>query len=285
MIFVGGCQESPSDAKRTVYMDGSSTVYPIVQAAAEEFSREYPWVSPKVGTSGTGGGIRKLIGGQIDIATASRPINAEERKQAIARGLRWVEFPLARDGIAVIVHPDNPLLGEIDLGMLRRMWQPGSQVHTWRDLNSIWPDEKLTLYGPDTASGTFESFTKLITGLEKFSRTDYQQSGRDNILVKAVASDRFSLGYLGFGYYAENRDKLKALAVNGIAPTVQTVTDGSYPLTRKLYLYVNEEVLYRPEIQEFLRFFLRGRVVFIGVHGVPLPSQEYSSWEQRLSRK
>lgn len=263
-----GSQANPGSADGSqlggaVKIDGSSTVYPISAAVAEEFLKENPRVRATVGISGTGGGFKKFIAGEIDICDASRAIKAREKEACQNAGIDFVLLEVAYDGLAVVVHPANDWIDCLTVDQLKEIWRPQSAVKKWSDLNSAWPDEEIKLYGPGTDSGTFDYFTKAIVGEEKASRADYTASEDDNVLVRGVTADRFALGYFGYAYYAENKDKLKLVGVSEddgscVTPSQQSVRDGSYkPLSRPLFIYVNSTALKRPEVAVFIRFYLK----------------------------
>jgi len=270
-----------SDLSGSIKIDGSSTVYPITQAVAEEFMAANPGVKVTVGESGTGGGFKKWAAGETDISDASRPIKDEEKAEAQKKGIQPVEIPVAYDGIAVVVNKDNNFVDSLTVEELKKIWEPNSKVKTWKDVRSNWPAEPIKLYGPGTASGTFDYFTGEIVGEEGKSRTDYTASEDDNVLVKGVAGDKNALGYFGFAYYMENKDKLKAVKIdNGkgaIEPTEQTINDGTYaPLSRPIFIYPSNKALARPEVKEFVKFYLENANVLAKEAGyVPLPDAEY----------
>lgn len=258
---------SPLMADATsIKIDGSSTVYPISEAIAEEFQSVDKKARVSVGTSGTGGGFKKFIAGEIDIANASRPIKAEEAEAAKKAGVDFVELEIATDGIAVVVNKKNPL-SSITTAELKKMWEPAGAnfkkhpVAEWKDVNSAWPKKRLRLYGPGTDSGTFDYFTEVVVGETKKSRDDYTASEEDNMLVNGVAGDEGGLGYFGYAYYAANKNKLKVLAVDAgkgpIAPNEKTIESGEYkPLSRPLYIYVNKKSAKIPQVAKFVSFAL-----------------------------
>lgn len=244
-----------------IVVDGSSTVYPITMAVAEEFRNEQPDVEVSVAMSGTGGGMKKFTAGEIDICDASRPIKQEEIDKAKANGIEYLELEVAYDGISVVVNKDNTWIDSITVEELNKMWAKDSTVKTWKDVNPSWPAEPLKLYGPGTDSGTFEFFTEKINGKAKESRTDYTPSEDDNVLVQGIAGDKDALGYFGFAYYEENMDKLKVLKIDAgkgpIEPTFESIKDKSYsPLSRPLYIYINKAKLEQPQVKEFVNFYL-----------------------------
>ena len=241
--------------------DGSSTVFPITEAVAEEFRKVQPDVDVTVGISGTGGGFKKFCNGETDFSDASRPIKDEEKTACADKKIQYVEFQVAFDGLSVMVNPDIDFVDCLTVAELKSIWAPGSTIKNWQDVRAGFPDKPLTLYGPDTDSGTFDYFTEVINGKAKDSRADYTASADDNALVQGVAGDSDALGYFGFAYYEENQDKLKLLGVDGgtgcIEPSRQTILDNTYaPLSRPLFVYVKTDALARPEVQGFMRFYL-----------------------------
>lgn len=259
-ILTTGCGK-PSGSVR---IDGSSTVFPISMAAAEEFRKKQPNVKVPVSYSGTGGGMKMFAAGEIDICDASRAIKDSEKKACEKAGVEFIELTVAFDGLAVVVNKsENDWCECISVEELKTIWRPESDgtVVNWSDVNPEWPDVELKLYGPGHDSGTFDYFTQAIVGEEKASRPDYTASENDNALVRGVAADKGALGYFGYAYYAENQDQLKLLAVDGgsgcVKPSESTVRDGSYyPLSRPLFVYVRTSSLKRPEVADFVQFYL-----------------------------
>ncbi len=247
-----------------IKIDGSSTVYLVSQAMAEDFQKLHSGLQVVVGSSGTGSGFKKFYQGEIDISDASRPIKAEEAEHCKTNGIEYVELKVAIDGLSVLVNPKNTFCDKLTVEQLKQIWKPDSSVKTWKDVNPEWPAEPIKLYGPGTESGTFDYFTEAIVGKAKQSRTDYTPSEDDNLLVKGIAGDEYSLGYFGYAYYFENKDKLKLLAIApgsdasiALAPTIETIRSGDYkPLSRPLFIYVSKAALKRAEVQEFLRFYV-----------------------------
>jgi phosphate transport system substrate-binding protein len=234
-----------------IAIDGSSTVAPISAAVAEEFSKAAPTVEVTVGTSGTGGGFEKFCNGETDISNASRPIEDDELKACAAKGIEPLELEVAQDAVTIVVNHDNDWATCVTTEQLRRMWDEESSANDWQDVDPAFPDEDLTLYGPDPDSGTFDYFTDTINGEEGISRTDYTASADDNVLVQGVSGDRGALGYFGYAYFEENQELLRALAVDGgdgcVSPSASTVLDGTYaPLSRPLYVYVARSAIGRP---------------------------------------
>ena len=275
----------PADAKLSgdIEIDGSSTVFPISQAVAEEFRKEHPDVQIPVGISGTGGGFKRFVVGETDISNASRAIKASERELAAENGIEFIELTVAFDGLSVIVNPDNDFAMCMTTAELKKLWEPGSTVSKWSEIRSDWPDDEIRLYGPDTDSGTFDYFTDSINGEEDASRPDYTQSADDNVLVQGIAGDKNSLGYFGYAYYLENTDKLKLVAVDEgsgcIEPSDSSINDGSYsPLSRPLFIYVNTASLERPEVKALVTFYLENAPELAAEVGyVALPQADYDA--------
>jgi len=243
----------------TITADGSSTVGPITEALAEDFAGQASGVKIPVDISGTGGGFARFCAGETDVQDASRSIKDEEKAACEAAGINYYVFEIAYDGISIVVNPENDFVDCLTVEQLNKIWAPDSTVKTWQDVNPDWPADPISLYGPGTASGTFDYFTGAINGEEGASRTDYTPSEDDNVLVQGVAGDSGALGYFGFAYYEQNQDSLKLVSVDGgagcVAPSKDSIRDGSYaPLSRPLYIYVNAESFTRPEVQEFMRF-------------------------------
>ncbi len=271
----------------TVKVDGSSTVFPITEAVAEEFGkvREHRRVRVTVGVSGTGGGFKKFLAGETDINDASRPIKQKEIDKARKNGVQYIELPVAYDGLSVVVNKKNTWVDYLTVAELHKIWKPGSTIKTWKDIRSNWPDQKIQLYGPGTDSGTFDYFTEVINGKSQVSRSDFTKSEDDNVLVKGVAGDKGSLGYFGFAYYVENKDKLKVVPIKQgnkkpVAPTMTTINNGSYaPLSRPIFIYVNLKSAKKPEVREFIRFYLKNAKELAKEVGyVPLLDQDYQKY-------
>lgn len=267
----------------SITVDGSSTVYPVTEAIAEEFRNVSPKTMVTIGVSGTGGGFQKFGRGEIDIANASRPIKPEEAAIAEENGVRFVELEVAYDGLAVIVNPENDWVTSMTVEQLRKIWEPGAQesITHWNQIDPEWPDEEIHLFGPGVASGTFDYFTEAIVGESGTSRGDYTASEDDNVLVQGVSGDKYGLGFFGLAYYEANQDKLKLIPIdNGQGPveaTSETIRDGSYaPLSRPLYIYVNSTSLRNPKVIEFVRFYLEEAPELMRDVGyVPLTEAEY----------
>jgi phosphate transport system substrate-binding protein len=263
-----------------IIIDGSSTVYPITSAVAEEFKSVQPDVEVSVALSGTGGGMKKFVVGDIDICDASRPIKQEEIDQAKAKGIDYVELEIAYDGISVVVNKDNTWVDSITVEELNKIWAKDSKVKTWNEVNAKWPAEPIKLYGPGTDSGTFEFFTEKINKKAKESRTDYTPSEDDNVLVQGIAGDKDAMGYFGFAYYEENKDKLKVLKIdNGkvpVEPTFNSILDKTYsPLARPLFIYINKAKLDQPQVKEFVKYYIDNAATLSKEVGyVPLESYD-----------
>ena len=245
----------------TIEIDGSSTVFPITQAVAEEFMAYQPDVRVPVGVSGTGGGMKRFGVGETSISNASRPMKDKEAVVAEENGVEWTELTVAYDGLSVVVNKDNTWVDCLTVEQLNMMWKPDSPANKWSEINPSWPDTEFNLYGPGTDSGTFDYFTDEINGDEGVSRADYVASEDDNILVTGVAGDKNALAYFGYAYYLENKDKIKIVKIDGgsgcIEPNADTVADGSYsPLARPIFIYVNNAELKRPEVAAFVSFYL-----------------------------
>ncbi len=246
-----------------VSVDGSSTVFLISAAVAEEMHKDHPDVNVVVGQSGTGGGFKKFAAGEIDICDASRKISDDEAKACKTAGIDFVELEIAFDGLAVVVNPHNDWCDELTVDQLKTIWRKESQevVERWSDINPAWPEEELKLYGPGPDSGTYDYFNEVINGDPKSCRQDYSPSENDNALVTGVAGDKGSLGYFGLGYYMENKEKLKLLAIDGgdgpQKPSPETVRDGTYePLSRPLYIYVRTDALAQPGVVAYVKYYL-----------------------------
>lgn len=257
----GGSNGNGSGLSGSIRIDGSSTVAPLSEAAADEFQQKNSGVRVTVGTSGTGGGFEKFCRGEIDIADASRQIEDDEKALCRKNGVEWAEVQVANDGIAVVVSKDNDFVKCLTVAELRKIWDQGSRVKNWNQVRSSFPNRPIELYGPGTDSGTFDFFTKAINGEEGRSRTDYNASEDDNVLVQGVAGNAGALGYFGLSYYEQNQDKLKLVEVDGgqgcVAPTKETVQNGTYkPLSRPLFIYPSREALQRREVREFVRFYI-----------------------------
>lgn len=278
----------------TVRIDGSSTVYPVTEAVAEEFQAKNPNVKVTVGISGTGGGFKKFVRNEIDIADASRPISEKEMADAKANGIEFIELPIAFDALTVVVNKNNTWLKELTVADLKKMWEPDAQgkVTKWNQIRPEWPDTELKLYGAGSDSGTFDYFTEAVNGKSKASRGDYTASEDDNTLVQGVSTDKGGLGYFGYAYYYANQDKLRAVPIvnkagAAVLPSEATAHDGSYnPLSRPIFIYVNKKSLQtRPEVKRFVEFYLQNAATLIReVHYMPLPDSAYEKGASRIAK-
>lgn len=257
----GGEAGDGSGVEGDIRIDGSSTVFPVAEALAEEFQITNPRARVTVGVSGTGGGFQRFCAGETDLTNASRPITEDEREACAEAGIEFTELSVGWDGLSLIVNPANDFVECLTVEELQRIWEPGSSVSTWRDVRSEWPDEEIRLYGPGTDSGTFDYFTETINGESGASRADFQASEDDNILVQGVAGDQYALGYFGYAYFVENQEALELVAIDSgsgcVRPSDATIEDGSYaPLARPLYMYLQHTALERPEVRAFAEFIL-----------------------------
>jgi phosphate transport system substrate-binding protein len=297
LAAVVACLALPGPARAqsgafTIQVDGSSTVFPLAENAASGFQqRAGGLIRVAVGESGTGGGFRKFCRGEIQIATASRPILAREMATCAAARVGFIEVPIAFDAVAVVVHPDNPVR-ELSVAQLRQMWEPAAaeRITNWRQINPAFPNRRLTLYGPGTASGTFDYFTEAVMGKAKASRPDYVASEDDNVLVQGVGGDIGGLGYFGMAYYLQNRNRVRSLGIalqpGGPAypPTVETVQQGQYrPLGRPIFIYVSALGLRRREVGDFVSYWLHNASqIASDRYFVPLPASAYEVGQRRV---
>lgn len=284
---VGGASgepNAPADLSGEIRIDGSSTVFPVTEAIAEEFQAEYPDVRVTVALSGTSGGFEKFCRGETDANDASRPIKEEETTACGENDVTPVELAVAYDGLTVMVNPTNDFVECLTVAQLSKIWDQGSTVKTWQDVNPEWPAEEIALFGAGADSGTFDYFTEEINGETDRIRSDFTQSEDDNALVQGIAADPNALGFFGYAYYQENQDKLKAVAVDDeegsegcVAPSPDTINNGTYvPLSRPLYIYPSEEALERPEVAAFFGFYLESVNSILGTEAgqvgyIPLP--------------
>ncbi len=294
----GNNSQTGSSAGGTVQIDGSSTVYPITEAIAEEFQSERKAVKVTAGESGTGGGMKKFARKEIDICDASRPIKSNEDSMATANGVAYYELPIAYDGLVIVVNPQNTWLSSITVKELKKIWEPEAQgkITRWNQVRNEWPNEEIHLYGAGTASGTFDYFTEAVVGKSKSCRGDYTGSEDDNVLVQGVSSDKLALGFFGYHYYAENKDKLKIVAIddendeNGkgaILPSEATVKDGTYqPLSRPLFIYVSQLSTERPEVDDFVKYYLDNAEEIVPETGyITLDKELYALIKKRYEDK
>jgi len=270
---------SAATGEDLIKIDGSSTVYPITEAVAEEFGSTNPKTKVTVGISGSGGGFKKFCAGETDLSNASRPIKEKERKLCEKNGIQFVEIPVAYDALSVVIHPDNTWATVMTPAQLKKMWEPAAQgkITKWNQIDPSWPNKELKLYGPGVDSGTFDYFTEAINGQSQASRGDFTSSEDDNVLVQGVVNDEGALGFFGLAYYIENKGRLKAVKVdngNGpVAPNAENVENGTYePLSRPLFVYVSKKALARPAVKNFMAFYLKnGPVLANEVGYVQLP--------------
>jgi phosphate transport system substrate-binding protein len=281
-----------------VTLDGSSTVFPISEAVAEEFQRATPGTRVTVGISGTGGGFQKFCRGETDISNASRPISAGETAACANAGITYVELPVAYDGIAIVVHPKAEWIADITAAELKTLWAPEAQgtITRWNQVRAGWPDREIHLFGAGVDSGTYDYFTEAITGKAKASRGDFTSSEDDNVLVQGVSSDELALGFLPYAYYEENRDKLKLVPVDDgkadtgagpVLPTPETIRTGTYqPLSRPVFIYVSTVAAGRPEVEQFVAFYLaQAESLVREVNYVGLGDEAYGLVTERFTRR
>ncbi len=296
-VLAAGCKKG-GEAAEVVKVDGSSTVFPIMEAVAEEFGAVNKGIHVTVGISGTGGGFKKFCNGETDVSNASRPIKPSEVKLCEQNGVTYVELPVAYDGLAVMVNPKNDWAHDITAAELKKMWEPEAQgtITRWSQVREGWPDKALRLYGPGVDSGTYDYFTEAINEKEHASRGDFTSSEDDNVVVTGIANDESGLGFFGFAYYVENKDKLKLLPVddedptNGdgpIAPSLETVANGTYqPLSRPIFVYVRTASLERPAVAKLVEFLTTRSAELVKEVGyIPLPTRAYELAQQRVAER
>lgn len=295
MMFVATFHAAPVLAKdKTVKVDGSSTVYPVTEAVAEEFQKAKKGaIKVTVGISGTGGGFKKFCRGETDITNASRPILKKEIDACKEGKIEYIELPIAYDGLAVIVNTKNTWVTSLTIADLKKMWEPAAanNIKKWNQVRPGWPDVPLKLFGPGADSGTFDYFTEAVVGKAKSSRGDFTASEDDNVLVQGVSRDKNAIGYMGLAYYEENKDKLKLVPIDGgkgpISPSEKTVMDGTYsPLSRPLFIYVSKEAaVKKPEVKEFVDFYIKNAPVLTKqAKYIPLPKTAYQLAQERFSK-
>ena len=276
-----------------IRIDGSSTVAPITSIIAEDFGNLHGDVEVPVGTSGTSGGFKKFVRGELDICDASRPISDSEKAELEKNNIEWVELQVAIDGLSVCVNPQNDWCKSMTVAQLKALWAPGSKITKWNEIDPSWPDRAIKLFGADTDSGTFEYFTEVIVGKKKSSRSDYQQNTEDNLLVQGVAADEDALGYFGYTYFSTNMDKIRALpisntedAANAVTPDLESIRSGKYaPLSRPLYIYVTQKALAQPHVAEFLKFYLSdaGQKLVVEAKAVQMSDEQLKAARERLN--
>ena len=298
MLALAGVAVFASQAAhaQVIKIDGSSTVYPITEAVAEEFQKaKKNAIKVTVGISGTGGGFKKFCRDETDLSNASRPITKKEMEDCKAAGVEYVEMPVAFDALTVVINPKNTFLKEATVAELKTMWEPAAQgkVTKWNQVNPAWPDAPIKLFGAGADSGTFEYFTEAIVGKAKSSRGDYTASEDDNVLVQGVSRDVNAIGYFGYAYYAENTGKLKALPIvppkggAAVGPSEDAVIKGTYqPLSRPIFVYVKAKSLQKPEVQEFIEFYMKNASKLTKeVKYVPLPAAAYTGNLEHVKKK
>ncbi|MCA9750856.1 MAG: PstS family phosphate ABC transporter substrate-binding protein [Gemmatimonadetes bacterium] len=291
LCLVGGSMliAAGGKMKGNVRVDGSSTVFPITEAVAEEFRSVAPKVRVTVGISGTGGGFKKFTVGETDINDASRPIKDKEQSVAAENGIEYIELPVAYDGLSVVINPANDFVDHLSIAELNELWKPESQVKTWKDLRPEWPDREIKLYGPGVDSGTFDYFTETVNGKSQVCRSDFTASEDDNVLVQGIEGDKDALGFFGFAYYLENKDQLKVVPIDGgngpVAPSVTTINDGTYaPLSRPIFIYIAKAASERPEVRAFVDFYLDNAPQLVSEVGyVALPEAVYDAAKARFA--
>jgi len=284
-----------ADAQAAIKIDGSSTVFPVAEAFAEEFQiQNRGKVRVTVGMSGTGGGFKKFCRGETDMSNASRPILTEEMEACRKAGIKYVEVPVAFDALTVVVNPANKWVKSLTVADLKKMWEPAAQgrISSWKQVRAEYPAEKLMLFGPGADSGTFDYFTEAVMGKSKSSRGDYTASEDDNTLVQGVENNKNAIGYFGFAYYAAHKDKMRAVPIDGgkgpVEPSLANVTNGTYnPLSRPLFIYVKEASMNRPEVRQFVQFMMtKGGALVSEVGYLPLPKSAYDlAWKHFNDKK
>ena len=269
-----------------VGIDGSSTVFPISEAVAEEFRTVNGRVRVQVGVSGTGGGFKRFCAGETDISNASRAIKSSEREDCLANGIEFVELLVGWDGLSIVVNPDNDFVDELTIEELKMIYEPGSTVNNWNQVRASFPDEELTIFAPDVDSGTFDFFTDEVVGEEGASRSDYTASSDDNVLVQGISGEKGAKGYFGYAYYAENADKLKVLGVDGVVPDEETILSGDYSLTRPLFIYVRvDSLVEKAHVREFVRFYIENAPALVAdVDYVPVSTEQYDAARGAIAR-
>ena len=289
MVFACGNNKKESGSS-AISIDGSSTVYPITEAVAEDFRAEDPDVNVTIGVSGTGGGFKKFGRGEVDIANASRHIKDEEKAIAEENNITYVGLEVAYDGLAVVVHPENDWVTCFTVEELKKIWEPAAQgtIKRWNQINPAWPDEEMLLFGPGVASGTFDYFTEAIVGKSGSSRGDFTASEDDNVLVQGISGSKYGLAFFGLAYFHENEDKLKLVGVDGgqgcVMPSLETVKNSTYtPLSRPLLIYINSSSLKNPKVIDFVHFYLdQAPTLLEDVGYFPLTAEEYKTQKAKF---
>ncbi|MDR8390518.1 PstS family phosphate ABC transporter substrate-binding protein [Aliifodinibius sp. S!AR15-10] len=292
-FFLSSCGSGDNEGtlSGSINIDGSSTVFPITEAVAEEFRSEAPNVRVTVGVSGTGGGFQKFLRGETAINDASREIKPTEIETAKQNGIEYIRLSVAYDGLAVVVNPQNDWVDNFTVEELQTIWEPSAQgnITRWNQIRSEWPDEEIHLYGPGVASGTYDYFTEAIVGESGSSRGDFTASEDDNVLVQGVSSDQFALGFFGLAYFEENQEQLKLVGVKDgegepVKPSTETVANGTYtPLSRPLFIYVSKQAAQRPEVQNFIEFYLdTAPKLAKSVGYVAMPDSAYNAQKEKF---
>lgn len=287
----GSSEGASASLSGEVIIDGSSTVLPISEAMSEEFTAQHPNVRVPVAASGTGGGFKKFASKEVDISDASRPIKQSEEKACAANGVEFIELPIAFDGLTVAVNLQNDWVDHLTVAELKAIWEPGSKVRYWSDVRPNWPKIEIKLYGAGHDSGTFDYFTEAVMGSEGSIRSDYTGSEDDNTLVQGVAGDKGSLGFFGFNYYVENKDKIRAVPIDAgrgpITPSEETIRTGEYsPLSRPLFIYVRKDAADRPEVDAFVNFYVSNAAEIVPETGyVPLTAEIYKLVAERFKKR
>jgi phosphate transport system substrate-binding protein len=286
-----GATEAASESQKRIQVDGSSTVAKVAAAVQEEFESRFTDTKVALKVTGTGTGFKEMIAGRIDIANASRPVKESERLDCEKNGIELVELKIALDGLTVCVNRENDWVDSITVAQLKKIWEPGSTVKSWKDVDPAWPDVPISLFGPGEESGTFDYFTEVINGKEDLITDNYSASADDNVTITGISGEKGGMGFFGCAYYFSNQDKVKALkvsatesAADGVLPSAETVQTGVYkPLSRPLFIYVNRKSLSRPEVQDFARFFLNeGQSQVSGVGYVPLAEADLKASRDAL---
>jgi phosphate transport system substrate-binding protein len=287
LVVASAFAAAPAFAQQIVKIDGSSTVFPVTEAVAEDFQKaKKQQVKVTVGISGTGGGFKKFCRGETDMSNASRPILKAEMAECAKAGIEYYELPVAFDALTVVVNPKNNFIRQLTVAEMKKMWEPAAQgkVTRWNQVNPQWPDQPMKLFGPGADSGTFDYFTEAVVGKSKSSRGDFTASEDDNVLVQGVSRDVNGLGYFGYAYYIENKDKLKAVPIvnekgQPVEPSMEAVLKGNYsPLARPIFIYVSAKSLARPEVKEFVEYYMKnGGSLAKEVKYVPLPDSAYKT--------
>ena len=295
-LFAAACIANPAVVNaQLVKVDGSSTVFPVTEAVAEDFQKAKKGaMKVTVGISGTGGGFKKFCRGETDISNASRPILKQEMEDCRKAGIEYYELPVAFDALTVVVNPKNGFIKQLTVAEMKKMWEPAAQgkVTRWNQVNPAWPDQPMKLFGPGADSGTFDYFTEAIVGKSKSSRGDFTASEDDNVLVQGVSRDVNGLGYFGYAYYIENKGKLKAVPIvnekgKPVEPSMEAVLAGTYsPLARPIFIYVNAKSLAKPEVREFTEYYMKhGAKLSREVKYVPLPDKAYTTNLEHLAKR